>query len=236
MAYEWIIQNYPEPNLLAENIKDGVEIFGVNGNYSWWQPIPAGNPLWMFDPARPTADYDNDWRFDYETWQTIYFDSWTHIFIISSWLRSWSSNNGHKESTQWLLWTINKSNWNVNLYKTHQLSRALEYTGGRASCYNWTRESATALYYICHNLWVSWWTWNPKRRTNTWRITINKTNWSMSIETFYDTDNTVDPANNKYAPIWSTPYTNPTWLSDLLWHNIAYAANDIHVNIQYLWV
>jgi hypothetical protein len=39
MAYEWIIQNYPEPNLLAENIKDGVEIFGVNGNYSWniWQ-------------------------------------------------------------------------------------------------------------------------------------------------------------------------------------------------------
>lgn len=35
MAYEWIIQNYPEPNLLAENIKDGVEIFGVNGNYKW---------------------------------------------------------------------------------------------------------------------------------------------------------------------------------------------------------
>lgn len=45
MAYEWIVQNYPEPNLLAENIKKDVEIFGVEWDYIWEWPISA----WSWD-------------------------------------------------------------------------------------------------------------------------------------------------------------------------------------------
>lgn len=61
MVYQWITQNYDDPNLLAENIKKDVTIFGVHGSLE----IPNPWTWWNFGDSNSQNFTDIDWSDSY---------------------------------------------------------------------------------------------------------------------------------------------------------------------------
>ena len=147
-----------DTNLTPENIKDGVSIFGVEGNYIWlsnlWTQIIYGTDPewndWFFD------DWDHSYR-AVELWDFIYMFA-SHEKHRVSWSRSWMTVGVCKYSKiSWDFFPI----WVVGFDESWSNSRRWAKT--YSSYVNWT------------NIVLNYSQWS-----NNWRIILDTTDDSLS--------------------------------------------------------
>lgn len=76
MWYTWIVNNFDEPNLIPSNIKDGVDIFGVEGSFEWGGSGSLGNRQTVVDWLY-TIQYKQIWNI---------FIFWNIICDVQNWI------------------------------------------------------------------------------------------------------------------------------------------------------
>ena len=64
MTLEWIVSNFPDNDLISENVKSGIDIFGVAWSFAW-----GGNPsywttniAWVMWPLIYRTVFENSWK------------------------------------------------------------------------------------------------------------------------------------------------------------------------------
>lgn len=146
MGYEWIASNYPDTDLVDTNIKDGVDIFGVEWTYTWWAIwamwvkylMNSDNNYWdgYWLPVIAVLQYWNDliscawsyWSGTYRIWIWYLPINVSPLEILPTWtnaLIQWNTTDG------WTWWAISLSSiyidwddiyfntYNANVWNKH---------------------------------------------------------------------------------------------------------------------
>jgi len=202
MSTQWKVANYPDANLIPSNIKDGVSIFGVLGNFSWsissWDQI-----IYWTDPEGNDRYFDN-WDVSYravELWDFIYMFA-SHSRYRISW--SWSGI---------VCWACkyNKTNWDFTPIWVHLFNQS-----GSNSWRFWKTYSS---YVNGTNIVLNYTRW-----TNDGRIILDTTDdslssvlWSLDTAwTLFSTEEInfgwVDHKANVYYAWWLISSTYYKWI------------------------
>lgn len=175
MWYEWIIQNYPEPNLLAENIKNWVEIFGILWTLTQTPPILSWNAPWNII-ARSWIFPNSEQFFAVLSSSCYTYWIYTYIFYTTRSVGSWSNS---KNYIYWL--------------KLNNITNVI--TG---IPWNWFMNNSTANAFWTTVWYIDWTTIHFNAAANSWRyVNFNlltdtywaqviwwNTNWTLLTESF----------------------------------------------------
>jgi hypothetical protein len=175
MWIRWCVANKNDADLIAGNIKDWEEIFGVDGSLvesTWWNSISWLSIKWV--ALNFNLEYDSYWTTRPIYWWHTY-DDWTYIYwvIVRKWWNSGISNALN-------IVKINKSTWVANNYAVGTLWPTSSWG---------TRVSMTSFDYV--RFWTNeigivyhWWRWKVVFNTVSNTFTTNVYGYYSATQTF----------------------------------------------------
>lgn len=190
MWYQWIASNYNDSDLTENNIRDGVEIFGVEGNFEGLTSGWLGNYIWSVSWSTASTILVPGVR-AIEFWDYVYFfccfwmvwwGMWLfaskihketlEITIIGYLTQSWTWAGQHYIHNSYIDWTdIYINFWNTWPFWEHiKLDTLTDTLSWASSKYEiWTIDNSTSK--------IIWWktytpNMNPATQDGWWGVLI----------------------------------------------------------------
>lgn len=219
----WYVSNFADEDLTPSNIKDGVTIYGVVGDYIWgWTILPSGWTIWNL-LISDISLYNS-----YESWGGMLWTYYYEDSNIISWFalfHTYHTSLPHYYP-KYYLFNISKSTWEI------ELSSIAWFDDNSTWQIPWTMteygiyEDVNWIYYI-----ISW-MWNSDTEKRIHILTYDKITYTISESHYYLTWWWFTWLEElSYLPVWYTTFTNPSPLpTDLYWSQFWNA------NFSWTWV
>lgn len=209
MAHSW---NRIDPNLIPSNIKDGISIFGVDGNFAWGTPPTIGSSQAWYQLTRILQNAWSNLEF-FVLWQR---DTASEVLRFA-FRREDSSDN----FTTVYPMILNKSNAVLTYWSTWNISNATSWGSPFGVQFNWIRSISFDWIDSYKVIWGSRFNLN-----NDWEYTYNRSTNARSNLQYTRNSNDKAPfgtiiTNTSPFNIWSltcdiSTYTANSWSVNLL--------------------
>jgi hypothetical protein len=175
----WNVTNKIDWDLQAPNIKNGVEIFWIDGTYTWWGSI--GSLTSTQQTILQCTWYHSSWDNHLE----VVHNGTNYLFAVAM-INSW---NGSRNPVHIWIFAIKKSTWEVNVFYNNgsinwntQLNWTIAIDDTLWRVKMWVDTSYTYYDFDTNTIWTVTWTYVPA--TTTTNVYNGKTYEQFRVERY----------------------------------------------------